>query len=243
MRDPFEDIKYKEFHSCCECVDWEAITAGDVEWLKDEVVRLRSKPSADDVLFIRCIKHQAVPQYNKEKGSTAECVECEVERLRCERGCLMAGPGRGDCLHFVGLPAEENEQTTDSYGRPNGWCEVCWSHLQNERLRKKADQYEQDWVAAKHEFGVKIKEYEKRAWPACRWLSLGSDCTCHLCEKERQLRRVVAERDALLSDLGRPVSGQHPVRHKGYYELKYEAALDEIFALKQRLDEWMGRNQ
>lgn len=42
------------------------------------------------------------------------------------RGCLLAGPGRGDCSHFIGLPFEENDETTDEYGRPHGWCEICW---------------------------------------------------------------------------------------------------------------------
>ncbi len=51
------------------------------------------------------------------------------------RGCLLAGPGRGDCEHFVGLPEEENEKTTDEYGRPHGWCEVCWRGEQITRLR------------------------------------------------------------------------------------------------------------
>lgn len=41
-------------------------------------------------------------------------------------GCMLSGPGRGDCEHFVGLPKQENEETTDEYGRPFGWCEACW---------------------------------------------------------------------------------------------------------------------
>lgn len=51
-----------------------------------------------------------------------------LEELRAKaiRGCLLAGPGRGDCEHFVGLPKEENRETTDEYGRPHGWCQVCW---------------------------------------------------------------------------------------------------------------------
>lgn len=56
------------------------------------------------------------------------------------RGCLLAGPGRGDCAHFVKLPKiEEYPETTDEYGVPHGWCIVCWhgeiiSRL-HERLR------------------------------------------------------------------------------------------------------------
>lgn len=46
------------------------------------------------------------------------------------RGCLKAGSGRGDCLHFVGLPPVFNEDTTDPYGIPLGWCIVCWLQYQ-----------------------------------------------------------------------------------------------------------------
>ncbi len=52
------------------------------------------------------------------------------------RGCLLAGPGRGDCLHYVGLYPVEDETTTDVYGRPLGWCEVCWKIEQLARLTR-----------------------------------------------------------------------------------------------------------
>lgn len=49
------------------------------------------------------------------------------------RGCLFSGTGRGDCEHYVGLPGKSipgahdgKDDTIDEYGRPNGWCEVCW---------------------------------------------------------------------------------------------------------------------
>jgi hypothetical protein len=42
-------------------------------------------------------------------------------------GCLLAGPGRGDCEHFVGLPAHmEYPRDIDEYGVPHGWCLPCW---------------------------------------------------------------------------------------------------------------------
>lgn len=47
--------------------------------------------------------------------------------------CRFAGPGRGDCEHFVGLPGKSIpgqhdglDDTVDVYGIPNGWCEYCW---------------------------------------------------------------------------------------------------------------------
>lgn len=43
------------------------------------------------------------------------------------RGCLLAGNGRGDCEHAVGLPrVEEYPATVDQYNVPHGWCIVCW---------------------------------------------------------------------------------------------------------------------
>jgi hypothetical protein len=51
------------------------------------------------------------------------------------RGCLKAGPGRGDCLHFVGLPEEFNRHTTDVYGVPNGWCIVCWLQVRADQTK------------------------------------------------------------------------------------------------------------
>jgi hypothetical protein len=45
------------------------------------------------------------------------------------RTCLLSGPGRGDCEHFVGWPDIEDESTTDVWGVPFGWCIVCyWRH-------------------------------------------------------------------------------------------------------------------
>lgn len=48
-------------------------------------------------------------------------------------GCAIAGPGRGDCAHFIGLPGvsipgrhDGPDDTLDCYGKPNGWCWVCW---------------------------------------------------------------------------------------------------------------------
>lgn len=41
-------------------------------------------------------------------------------------GCLVAGPGRGDCEHFVGVPSVLTRDNTDDYGVPHGWCSPCW---------------------------------------------------------------------------------------------------------------------
>jgi len=58
--------------------------------------------------------------------------------------CRFAGPGRGDCQHFVGLPAVLDQTTTDEYGIPNGWCEYCWSSHQRDDLQRQLV----DWKGA-----------------------------------------------------------------------------------------------
>lgn len=61
-------------------------------------------------------------------------------------GCQLAGPGRGDCAHFVGLPGhtiegvhDGSDATVDVYGKPNGWCWSCWKDLRIERLTASRD--------------------------------------------------------------------------------------------------------
>ena len=44
-------------------------------------------------------------------------------------GCELVVPGRGDCLHGIGLPGKSvpgqhdgPDDTVDAWGKPNGWC-------------------------------------------------------------------------------------------------------------------------
>jgi hypothetical protein len=57
-------------------------------------------------------------------------------------GCTLAGPGRGDCERFIGLPGRSipgrhdgPDDTVDAYGKPNGWCWSCWKSKQIVDLR------------------------------------------------------------------------------------------------------------
>jgi hypothetical protein len=57
--------------------------------------------------------------------------------------CRFAGPGRGDCAHFIGLPGKSIpgqhdglDDTVDEYGIPNGWCEYCWLEHRYAELQK-----------------------------------------------------------------------------------------------------------
>lgn len=56
--------------------------------------------------------------------------------------CAYAGPGRGDCESFVGLPGRSiprqhdgDDDTVDVYGKPNGWCWHCWLMYQRGQLQ------------------------------------------------------------------------------------------------------------
>jgi len=48
----------------------------------------------ESVGMIRCMGHRAVPQYNKNEATGAECAACEIERLKEKlanaRGWIMA---------------------------------------------------------------------------------------------------------------------------------------------------------
>lgn len=92
-------------------------------WASDETVitSLRDPGQTAHRASERC--EQEAPH------SIAECGEFAAplgESRAGEPTCQLAGPGRGDCLHFVGLPVTLDETTTDHYGKPHGWCWWCW---------------------------------------------------------------------------------------------------------------------
>ena len=68
-----------------------------------------------------------------------------LERKALEGLCALAGPGRGDCEHAVGLPGKSMpgehdgpDDTVDCYGKPNGWCQRCWDAHRIEKLKADA---------------------------------------------------------------------------------------------------------
>lgn len=66
-------------------------------------------------------------------------LEVERDKLRNSRGCLLVGPGRGDCEHAVGWPETLTPDTTDVYGVPNDWCLPCYRGHQLEQMRAAND--------------------------------------------------------------------------------------------------------
>ncbi len=59
--------------------------------------------------------------------------------------CRFTGPGRGDCLRFVGLPDKFDGTTTDTYGIPHGWCEYCWLSYSHHTLRSAIRRLSEEW--------------------------------------------------------------------------------------------------
>ena len=97
--------------------------------------------------------------------------DAEIEQLKAARGCLLSGPGRGDCEHFVGPTTE-----TDEYGVPVGWCIVCWHHAEIERLRAERE-------AVLERLGEKQDEIERLRAALRRITDQGRVCSefesCH----------------------------------------------------------------
>ena len=67
----------------------------------------------------------------------------EQEAKLRDRGgaCLLAGPGRGDCLHFIGIPTTSTTEDYDEYGKPAGWCWLCWKGELRDRALRDLDEY------------------------------------------------------------------------------------------------------
>lgn len=83
------------------------------------------------------------------------------------RGCLFSDPGRGDCEHSVGLPGRRiigdgTDDTIDEYGRPNGWCEVCWRGRQIQFLEHALFEYAKAYGGQAHAENV-VKSAKAKA--------------------------------------------------------------------------------
>lgn len=86
------------------------------------------------------------------------------------RGCLFSDSGRGDCEHFVGLPEIENEFTTDIYGRPHGWCEICWRGEENKRLKGALFQNANNYGGEKYALSIVSDAIKNKCLDDLGWL-------------------------------------------------------------------------
>ena len=71
---------------------------------------------------------------------TPEALSMQGSDKPYKMGCKLAGQGRGDCEHFVGMPDVLNQNTTDEYGIPLGWCDFCWIEFRLRTERATADE-------------------------------------------------------------------------------------------------------
>ena len=91
-------------------------------------------------------------QYSDEAPHAAVRLAAEVRKLQNSHGCLIAGPGRGDCSHFIGMPTTiAYPETVDIYGRPNRWCQVCWNGEQIRRFQENMKKLAQDFDQSEKE--------------------------------------------------------------------------------------------
>lgn len=88
--------------------------------------------------------HCEMCQGTGQVGKLPVTQEKKVNMLEI-RGCLLAESGHGDCEHYIGLPTTEDEKTTDEYGRPFGWCEVCWRGEIIHRLKQSLHEFAESY--------------------------------------------------------------------------------------------------
>jgi len=95
-------------------------------------------------------------------------LKARVTELENRNGCLLSGPDRGDCEHYVGLPGisipdqhDGPDDTFDAYGKPNGWCWLCWNQYKIRELEKQSDQW-RDLYQSANEYQETGLEY--RNW-------------------------------------------------------------------------------
>lgn len=168
------------------------------------------------------------------------------------RGCLFSGTGRGDCEHFISLPGKSilgkhdgPDDTVDEYGRPNGWCEVCWLSQQlkytHDELYLFADHHGGEKYAdgvltlVKNEAGKhlqhRVRRLRLRDWSSKNDKRIssfnGGEYTAHIIEAKK------------LNDNGRPVY----VRFRGNPVI-WTPDVDKAFQFCRRIDaeRFMGRN-
>lgn len=96
----------------------------------------------DDAMALLNDMYDGVDKIKAENAA----LKAEVEALRTHAGCILSGPGRGDCFHYVGLPGpsipnqhDGPDDTVDDYGKPNVWCWFCWLDYQNDKLKAEVE--------------------------------------------------------------------------------------------------------
>lgn len=93
----------------------------------------------EDVLYVRCFRHRAVPAYNQKEQESGECAACEIEALKEMIG--LAAEGRCMCCGWP-LAVDVNHGCVPgncSY-RPPKEQSASWEKaaaVQNEMLQRR----------------------------------------------------------------------------------------------------------
>jgi hypothetical protein len=91
-----------------------------------------------------------VDMVGEEKDKQIAALTARIKELEDGGSCSYAGPSRGDCEHFVGLPGKSipnqhdgKDDTVDCYGKPNGWCWQCWKSYQHQQYENRIKELEE----------------------------------------------------------------------------------------------------
>lgn len=129
----------------------EAVPVSKVDSLVAAIEGDYSKMSHADLVLTCNMLHRGRAIWQKE-------AEELKERLNYH-GCLFAGPGRGDCEHFIGLPGELIDgHHDDTYGKPNGWCWYCWWSYRTAKAESAKDEAVRELVEGLKPFAVYAKK-------------------------------------------------------------------------------------
>jgi hypothetical protein len=70
--------------------------------------------------------------------------------------CLFVNEKRPKCDKYLQLPDVRDTRMWDKFGRPKGWCEVCWLKYQLEQEQKKVKELEQELKAREVIYGIDV---------------------------------------------------------------------------------------
>ena len=83
-------------------------------------------------------KKELADEVEKNEKLTKKCQDLalrNVELVKERTWCQYSGEGRGDCMHFIGLPSTfEHPKDVDEYGIPHGWCAYCWCSYERDKF-------------------------------------------------------------------------------------------------------------
>ncbi len=107
--------------------------AGDAEGEADAVMDERLKRDVVEKLESRVTRLELVDYLAELEGRIDDRTKLATAQRSYKMGCKLTGPGRGDCIHFVGMPPSlEYPKHVDEYGIPHNWCDYCWMQHQME---------------------------------------------------------------------------------------------------------------